>query len=146
VSPNNWITNELTADWLKYFNEYTKNRKSGVYRFLILNGHESHHSDAFEQHCKKNNIITLCMPAHFSHIFQSLNVAYFALLKKAYGAQIKKLVRARISHITKEDFRPAFCNAFKKSLTEINIRASFQGAELVPLSLNIVIAKLDIKL
>jgi hypothetical protein len=52
-------------------------------------------------------------------------VAYFAPLKKAYGAQIEKLVRARISHIMKEDFLPAFCNAFKKSLTEINIRAGF---------------------
>jgi hypothetical protein len=125
VSPNGWITNELTANWLKHFDEYTKSRKSGVYRFLILDGHESHYSDAFEQHCKKNDIITFCMPAYFSHILQPLNVACFALLKKAYGAQIKKLVRARISHITKKNFLPAFCNAFKKSLTEINIRAGF---------------------
>jgi hypothetical protein len=73
-------------------------------------------------------------------------VACFAPLKKAYGAQIEKLVRARISHITKKDFLPAFCNAFKKSLIEINIRAGFQKAGLVPLSPDIVIAKLDIKL
>jgi hypothetical protein len=73
-------------------------------------------------------------------------VAYFAPLKKAYGAQIKKLVRARISHITKKDLLPAFCNTFKKSLTEINIRASFQKAGLMPLSSDIVIAKLNIKL
>jgi hypothetical protein len=86
------------------------------------------------------------MPAHFSHIFQPLDVACFAPLKKAYGTQIEKLVRARISHITKEDFFPAFCDAFKKSLTESNIRAGFQGAGLVPLSPDIVIAKLDVKL
>jgi hypothetical protein len=73
-------------------------------------------------------------------------VACFALLKKAYGTQIEKLVRARISHIIKEDFFPAFCDAFKKSLTESNIRAGFQGAGLVPLSSDIVIAKLDVKL
>jgi hypothetical protein len=73
-------------------------------------------------------------------------MAYFAPLKKVYGTQIKKLVRARISHITKEDFLPTFCEAFKKSLTESNIRASFQKAGLVPLSPNIIIAKLDMKL
>jgi hypothetical protein len=73
-------------------------------------------------------------------------MAYFALLKKAYGTQIKKLVRARISHIIKEDFLPAFCDAFKKILTERNIRAGFQGAGLVPLSPDIIIAKLDVKL
>jgi hypothetical protein len=111
-----------------------------------LDGHESHYSDAFEQHCKKNKIITLCMLAHFSYIFQPLDVACFSPLKKAYGTQIEKLVRARISHITKEDFLPAFCDAFKKSLTESNIRAGFQGAGLVPLSPDIIIAKLDVKL
>jgi hypothetical protein len=73
-------------------------------------------------------------------------VACFALSKKAYGAQIEKLVRARILHITKKDFFPAFCNAFKKNMTEINIRASFQKDRLMPLSPDIVIAKLDIKL
>jgi hypothetical protein len=86
------------------------------------------------------------MLAHFSYILQPLNIACFAPLKKAYGTQIKKLVRARISHITKEDFLPAFCDAFKKSLTESNIRAGFQGAGLVPLSPDIVIAKLNVKL
>jgi hypothetical protein len=74
---------------------------------------------------KKKNIITFCMPAHFPHILQPLNMACFAPLKKAYGTQIEKLVRARISHIIKEDFFPAFCDAFKKSLTESNIRAGF---------------------
>jgi hypothetical protein len=73
-------------------------------------------------------------------------MACFAPLKKAYGTQIKKLVRARISHITKEDFLPTFCEAFKKSLTESNIRTGFQGAGLVPLSPDIIIAKLDVKL
>jgi hypothetical protein len=73
-------------------------------------------------------------------------MAYFAPLKKAYDTQIKKLVRARISHITKEDFLPTFCKTFKKSLTKSNICASFQKAGLVPLSPDIIIAKLDMKL
>ena len=58
VSANDWTTNELTADWLKYFDKYTKSRKSGVYlyRLLILDGHESHYSDAFKHHCKKKQV------------------------------------------------------------------------------------------
>jgi hypothetical protein len=86
------------------------------------------------------------MPAHFFYIFQPLNVACFAPLKKAYGTQIEKLVRALISHITKEDFFPAFCDAFKKSLTKSNICAGFQRAGLMPLNPDIVIAKLNVKL
>ena len=55
-------------------------------------------------------------------------------------------MRARISHITKEDFLPAFLEAFKKSMTESNVRAGFKATGLVPLSLDIVISKLDVKL
>jgi hypothetical protein len=68
VSANGWMTNEVTANWLKHFDKYSKSRKSGVYRLLILDDHKSHYSNAFEQHYKKNKIITLCMLAHFSHI------------------------------------------------------------------------------
>jgi len=146
VSNTGWTTNELTADWIQHFNKYTKDRKTGVYRLLVLDGHESHHSDAFEQYCKDNKIITLCMPPHSSHILQPLDVACFAPLKKVYSGQIENLVRARISHITKEDFFPAFFEAFKKSMTKSNIRAGFEGAGLVPLSLETVISKLDVKL
>ena len=146
VSNNGWTTNELTADWIQHFNKYTKDRKTGVYRLLVLDGHESHHSDAFEQYCKDNKIITLCMPPHSSHILQPLDVACFAPLKKVYSGQIENLVRAQISHITKEDFFLAFFKAFKKSMTKSNIQAGFEGARLVPLSLETVISKLDVKL
>ena len=85
VSNNGWTTNELTADWIQHFNKYTKDWKTRVYRLLVLDGHESHHLDAFEQYCKDNKIITLCMPPHSSHILQPLDVACFVPLKKVYS-------------------------------------------------------------
>lgn len=79
----------LTADWLTHFDKHTKNRKTDVYQLLVLDGHENHHSDTFEQYCKENSIHTLCMPPHSYHILELLDVACFAPLKKAYGAQIE---------------------------------------------------------
>ena len=117
VSDNGWTTSELTADWIQHFNQHTQHRKTGVYWLLILDGHVNHHLDAFEKYCKDNSIITLCMPPHLSHILQLLDVACLAPLKKAYSKQIERLVRARISHITKGDFIPAFFEAFKTSTT-----------------------------
>lgn len=55
-------------------------------------------------------------------------------------------MRARISHITKEDFLPAFLQAFKKSMTESNIWADLKAAGLVSFSPDIVISRLDVKL
>ena len=133
-------------DWIRHFEEYTFRRKLGGHRLLILDGHESHHSDEFEEYCKEHNIITLCMPPHSSHILQPLDVGCFGPLKKSYGRQIEHLMRQQCTHITKEDFIPAFRAAFSESLTESNIKGGFRGAGLVPFDPERVISALDLKL
>src|ERR1700761_61426 len=122
VTENGWTTNEKGMDWIQHFDKNTRPRPIGGYRLLILDGHESHHSDEFEEYCKENNIITLCMPPHSSHILQPLDVGCFGPLKKSYGRQIEHLMRQQYTHITKEDFIPAFRTAFRDSLTEGNIK------------------------
>ena len=148
VGGNGWTTNELGLEWLKHFNKHTKSRTKGkgAYRLLVLDGHGSHHSDVFEQYCKENNIQTLCWPPHSSHLLQPLDVGCFGPLKRAYGRQIEGLMRAQISHIQKDDFFPAFKEAFNRTLTKINIQGGFRGAGLVPLDPQSVISKLDVKL
>ena len=146
VSDNGWTTNQLGVEWIQHFDKHTKVRKKGRYRLLILDGHESHHSDEFEQYCKDNDIVTLCMPAHSSHLLQPLDVGCFGPLKTVYGAEIEHLVRARITHITKEDFFPAFQKAFNATITASNIKGGFKGAGLIPMNPQNVISKLDVKL
>ncbi|KAH5056627.1 hypothetical protein HBH95_250220 [Parastagonospora nodorum] len=70
---------------LKHFNKHTKRRVIGAYRLLIIDGYESYDSLEFQQYCKDNKIITICMPPYLLHLLQPLNVGCFAPLKKAYG-------------------------------------------------------------
>jgi DDE superfamily endonuclease len=86
------------------------------------------------------------MPPHSSHILQPLDVGCFGPLKKSYRRQIEHLMRQQCTHITKEDFIPAFQAAFQDSLTENNIKGGFRGAGLVPFNLEKVISALDLKL
>ena len=146
VTDNGWTTNEKGVDWIQHFEKHTKPRTTGVYRLLILDGHESHHSAEFEVYCKEHNIITLCMPAHSSHILQPLDVGCFSPLKQAYGRQIEEMMRAQITHITKDDFFPAFHAAFKIAMTESNIQGGFRGAGISPFDPERVISTLDLKL
>ncbi|KZL83452.1 transposase, partial [Colletotrichum incanum] len=145
TSENGWTTNERGLDWVKLFDRHTKPRAKGAYRLLIVEGHESHHSTDFELYCKANNIVTLCMPAHSSHLLQPLDVGCFGPLKTAYGRQIENKMRRGVTHITKEDFFPAFREAFTQALTEKNIRGGFRGAGIVPLNAESVLSKLDVK-
>ncbi|KAJ3462343.1 hypothetical protein MRS44_007129 [Fusarium solani] len=107
TTQNGWTDNEIGLEWLKHFDRCTAKRSNSRYRLLILDGHESHHSVAFERYCEENKIITLCMPPHSSHLLQPLDVGCFSLLKKAYGREIEHLIRCSITHVSKtEFFRP----------------------------------------
>jgi hypothetical protein len=146
VSQNGWTNNQLGLDWLKHFDRSTAKRTNSRYRLLILDGHESHHSVGFERYYEENKIITLCMPAHASHLLQPLDVGCFGPLKKAYGREIEHLMRCSINHISKTEFFPAFYGAHRATITESNIRGGFKGAGPAPFDPENVISKLDIQL
>ena len=146
LSENGWTTNEIGYEWIQHFDQHTKNRTKGNYRLLILDGHESHISTQFHQYCINNKIITLCMPAHSSHLLQPLDVGCFSPLKSSYGKEIEKFMRLRINHITKLEFLPAFKEAFKVAFTEQNIKSGFRATGLVPYDPESVLSTLDLRL
>jgi hypothetical protein len=146
VSKNGWTTNELGVAWLKHFVAHTKDRRVGAWQLLLIDGHESHNSLEFQDICRENQIYTLCMPPHSSHLVQPLDVGCFSPLKRAYGDQINHLVRNHINHVTKLEFLPAFYAAYQQSITEKNICSSFRAAGLVPYNPEAVLSKLDVKL
>ena len=146
VSDSGWTNNELGVAWLRHFIKHTAHRKVGVYQMLIIDGHESHISDEFQDICDENKIIAICMPSHASHLLQPLDVGCFSPLKKAYGRQIEGLARNHINHITKLEFLPALKAALDQSITKDNICASFRGTGLVPYDPEAVLSKLDVKL
>jgi len=106
---------------LKHFDAHTKERTVGSHRLLVIDGHESHDSLDFQQYCKDNKIITVCMPPHLLHLLQPLDVGCFAPLKQAYGRQAENLMRNRINYITKLEFLPCFKAAYNAVFTSSNI-------------------------
>ena len=146
TTDNGWTTNAVGLDWIKHFDYHTAPRTKGKYRLLILDGHESHHSTEFELHCQQNNIITLCMPPHSSHLLQPLDVGCFGPLKQAYGRQVEDLMRMHINHVSKLEFLCGFREAFFASITERNIQGGFAGSGLVPHDPERVLSKLDVRL
>jgi hypothetical protein len=111
-----------------HFIKHTDGKVVGARRLLILDGHNSHQSLEFRELCKENNIYTLCMPPHSSHLLQLLqllDVGCFLPLKHAYSREIEALIRHHINHITKLEFLPAFKAAFDRTFTAANICSAF---------------------
>jgi hypothetical protein len=146
LSETGWTNNRIGVNWIKHFDKYSRPRITGGKRLLVLDGHESHHSAEFEDYCTENNIITLCMPAHSSHLLQPLDVGCFSVLKRSYGKEIEKLMRNHIHHITKPDFFLAFHAAFRVAFYPENVRGGFRGAGLVPFDPEKVTLQLNIRL
>ncbi|KFY28641.1 hypothetical protein V491_00368 [Pseudogymnoascus sp. VKM F-3775] len=135
--PLNWV--------LQHFDKATQLRQVGRYRMLMLDGHKSHINAEFNNYCKEKDIIPLCLPPHSSHLTQLLDVGIFGLLKWAYSDQISRLIRRRITYVTKDEFFPAFKAAFDAVFTEQNIKGGFRGSGLVPWDPEAVILKLDMR-
>ena len=112
---------------------------------LIIDGHESHKSLAFQDLCEENKIITLCMPPHSSHILQPLDVGCFAPLKRAYSKEIRVLATNHVSHIDKKAFIASFAKVFEPAFSKANIQSSFRATGLVPYNPLVVLSKLEIK-
>ena len=108
--------------------------------------HESHISAEFEDYCKENNIINLCLLSYSSHLAQPLDIGCFSVLKKRYGTQIKYFIKAQITHISKDDFLLTFKTAFLETITEENVQGSFWGTGLIPHNPDVILSKLDVKL
>ena len=70
VFENGWMANELGVKWLERFDKHTKERSIGGYRLLILDGHRSHSSIQFQEHCTELNTVALYMSTHSFHLLQ----------------------------------------------------------------------------
>jgi hypothetical protein len=146
TTTNGWTDNKTGLEWLQHFDQHTRRRRRGVYRMLVLDGHESHVNAEFEDYCKENKIVALCLPAHSSHLTQPLDIGCYSVLKKMYGAEIERFIKARITHITKPEFFLAFKAAFHRTFTQENVLGGFRGSGLIPYDPQTVLSKLDVKL
>ena len=147
VSDNGWTTDNIGLQWLeKVFIPATNGRTTGRYCLLILDGHGSHLTPQFDEMCRQNDIIPICMPPHSSHLLQPLDVGCFSSLKRAYGHLIEDKMRLGFNHIDKLDFLEAYPQARTEAFKAETIKNSFAAAGLIPLNAQRVLEKLNIQL
>lgn len=100
---------------------------------MIFNGHSSHFTPEFDQHCAENDIILICMPAHYPTYYN---------LSTDKKLRISLDLAATIS--TKEDFLWAFPQARLQTHKPDTIRKSFKVAGLIPYNAVQVLSQLQV--
>ena len=99
---------------------------------LILDGHESHVTHEFIQHCLFNNILLVRLPPHSSHLLQPLDVGLFGPLKKSLSEKIDPLVQTEVARIRKSEWLLAYIQARDAAFTPSNVFGDWRGAGIFP--------------
>lgn len=84
------------------------------------------------------------MPPHSSHLLQPLDVGCFSIIKREYGQLVQSMMVNGLNHIDKLDFLSNYPLARTKTYTTSIIQSAFAGTDLVPLSAQRVLDKLNI--
>ena len=89
-SKKGWITGEISAEWIKQFDELTHKKVPGQPRLLLVDEHCSHYTYEFLNYAHAHDIYILCYPSYATYVFQELDVICFALLKHFFEEKCRK--------------------------------------------------------
>jgi hypothetical protein len=81
TSESGYFNDQISLEWLRYFEEFTASKQQGYKRLLIVDGHGSHYTLEFVEFCDSHDIIPFGMPPYLTHLLQPLDVAVFQPLK-----------------------------------------------------------------
>lgn len=132
-SENGWTSNFDACNWLRTkFEPETREKANGLPRVLICDGHGSHMTGDFIEHCKKNNIKLLILPPHSSHYTQPLDIGIFSPVKEYLSQELTRIINTGVTTLQKVEWLEGFIIARPKGFSMTNILSSWNGAGLVP--------------
>lgn len=147
-SLSGWTNNEIGLAWLRrVFDQETREKARRSYRLLILDGHGSHVTMEFIQHCDDNRILLAVLPPHATHTLQPLDVAMFKPLSTAYSNELTAFLdRCQgLSAITKRDFFRLFYEAWRTSFTASNVLSAFKCTGISPFDPHVILKRWEKK-
>jgi DDE superfamily endonuclease len=104
VSDTGYINDLIALKWLEFFHEYKAKRQKGLYRLLILDGHESHITVQFLKRCEELKIIVFLFVPHTTHLCQPPDVRCFQPLKHYHHEAVAYAMRCRATDFDRLDF------------------------------------------
>jgi hypothetical protein len=107
--------------------------KTGGYRLLILDGHNSHCTYRFSKFAKDHNIIIICLPSHTTHVLQPCDVGVFGPLASSWKAQVNQAARNYIP-ITKYNLLEQYSAARECAFKSETIHSAFKKTGIWPMN------------
>jgi hypothetical protein len=140
VSSSGYSNDQLSLDWLHYFEKHTRKLTKGAKRLLLLDGYRSHHTIEFIQYCDNNNIIPFGFPPHTTHILQPLDVVVFQPYKHYHTKALNVAVRDGCTRFNKVESLSAIGEIRRQTFKESTIKFAFRKTGIVPFKPSVVLS------
>ena len=137
-SKKGWITGEISAEWIKQFDELTCKKVPRQSWLLLVDGHCSHYTYEFLNYAHAHDIHVLCYPSHATHVFQGLDVICFALLKRFFEEECRKFESQGHGVVKKEHFLSVYSKAHVCAFTVDVVKSAFEKTGVVPYNPNAI--------
>jgi hypothetical protein len=144
VSESGYTNSFLTLEWLKHFNNETKEKRLGNWRMLIFDGHGAHLSQEFIDYCWDSQIVPFQLPSHTTHLTQPLDVGVFAPYKHWHQKAIADSCQFGDFRFDKVEFLHHLQGVRNKTFKPSTIRSAFQKAGLIPFDPKVVLSKMRV--
>jgi hypothetical protein len=142
VSENGYSTDLTSLQWLKHFDKMTKDHTQGVYRLLLMDGYDSHHTYEFIKYAEDQKSKLYSLLLHTTHFLQPLDVGWFQPLKWYHGQVLDLVARTGASEFNKTEFFTALHTIRSQVFKRRTILGGYQKTGIQPFNAEIVLTKL----
>ena len=133
MSDSGWSNYQVFKQYLEGHFLPSLARDENQHVLLIFNGHSSHISKLLIEWAASKNIILFVLPAHTSHIQQSLDVGIFGPFKRFHYGECAAFMRENMGRVvTKYDMVDISCKAYLNAMSPINIMSAFRKSSIYP--------------
>ena len=144
LTPTGRPTPNAAMDWLRAFNEQTKDRvEEGQSRLLLFRGEPNFLTLNFIQFCDENSIIPFCFPPKMGNLMQPFTKESFEEFKDWWHKRVRGFYHDKrmTPDSEKTIFVQGYPEARTKHLTPELITTAFADRGIVPLNLSKMVEK-----
>ncbi|XP_065639664.1 uncharacterized protein LOC124816132 [Hydra vulgaris] len=131
VTKNGWMETEVFTEYFNHLVLWLKDTPKPV--LLIFDGHISHISLETVKKAVENHITILCLPAHCSHLLQSLDVGVFRQVKHVWREILANwYTESRLKVVGKSVFPSLLKKLYDTSFKPAHLVQSFAKTGIFP--------------
>jgi hypothetical protein len=93
-TPTGYTNNEIALEYIDHLIKHTRAGPDKPWKILLLDGHESHHTEEFKIRAQENHILPFYFLSHLTYILQPLDVGIFRPWKHYHELAVQTALRS----------------------------------------------------